>query len=408
MGKKSSTRNLGSQPQVRKKQRSLIGVLIRVIGAVVLVGALFFLVAGFYYSGEIRDGGLVPADSYDNTYDLVISSVSGDRLSISDSGSDDQIGEPGIEGVEWASGYVLTTELVSSGATEEGSRTDVRLLEADGTAPSVGTAVRLDPFSYAGDPMQAFGIPFETVSYSSDIGSFPAWLIPGNSETWAIVVHGKGADLNESLRIVPILKALDFPIMIIRYRNDPGEARDPSGYYQYGATEWVDLAAAVRYAEQNGSTSHVLVGFSMGGAIVTSFLTQSPLRNRTRAAILDSPVFSFEAVVDFQAMNTQLPLIGTSIPESLTGFAKRIAGWRFDIDWDASNYLAQSNELHVPMLIFHGTGDTSVPIATSQQMANLRPDIVTLVTTEANHVRSWNESPDTYEETIIEFLAGLS
>lgn len=404
MGKRTGTGKPVSQPKVRKKPRSLVGVLWRTVLYVAVVGAILFVAAGFYYSGEIRNGALEPAGSYDHEYNLSVSDVAGDRISITDTGSDDQIGQPGIEGIEWESGYIQTSELVSSTADDNGERTDVRIAVEGATAPPAGTAVRLDPFAYAGDPEQAFGIPFETVTYTSNIDSFPAWYIEGSSTTWAIIVHGKGADLTESLRIIPILHALDYPILVIHYRNDPGFAKDPSGYHRFGATEWVDLAGAVVYAEDNGSRDHLLVGYSMGGAIVTSYLTQSPLRNRTRGAILDSPALSFEAVVDFQAASTKLPLVGVDLPTQLTRFAKWIVSWRFDVNWEETDYLAQSNELHAPMLIFHGSNDESVPLATSGQLAQLRPDIVTLVTTEAGHVRSWNESPDEYKSAIIEFL----
>jgi hypothetical protein len=404
MGKRTGAGGQASQPKVRKKQRSLYGILWRFALYAALVGGVLFVVAGFYYSGEIRDGALVPSESYDPNFDLEITNISGVRVSVTDSDSDGQIGQPGIEGIEWESGYIQTSRLVSSTEADNGDRTDVRVVEGGTSVPPVGTAVRLDADAFAGDPEQAFGIPFETVRYTSNIDSFPAWYIEGGSPTWAIIVHGKGADLTESLRIIPILHALDYPILVIHYRNDPGETKDPSGYYQFGTTEWVDLAAAVVYAEDNGSQNHLLVGYSMGGAIVTSYLTKSPLRNRTRGAILDSPTLSLEAVVDFKAGNTNLPLVGIDLPEPLTSFAKWIAGWRFDVNWDETDYLAQSNELHAPMLIFHGTNDDSVPLATSQKLAILRPDIVTLVTTDASHVRSWNESPGKYRSAIIEFL----
>ncbi len=393
-----------SQPKTRKKARSLFWTLVRVASWIVVVAAILFLAAGFYYSGEIRDGALVPPESYDHEYNLSISAVTGSQISITDTGSDDQIGQPGVEGIGWPSGYITTTELLSSNETESGDRIDVRLAGPNGVTPTVGTETRLDASAFGGDPEQAFGIPFETVRYNSDIDSFPAWYIDGGSKTWAIFVHGKGADLTEALRIIPILHALDYPILVIHYRNDPGTTEDPSGYHRFGATEWKDLHAAVLYAEENGSTDHILVGYSMGGAVVTSYLTQSPLRNRTRAVILDSPAFDFEATVDFQAANTTLPLIGAAIPESLSTFAKWIATWRFDIDWDTTNYLAQTGELHAPMLIFHGSADTSVPLATSQEMVRLRPDITTLVETKASHVRSWNESPEEYRAAIVDFL----
>jgi hypothetical protein len=37
-------------------------------------------------------------------------------------------------------------------------------------------------------------------------------------------------------------------------------------------------------------------------------------------------------------------------------------------------------------------------------MAQLRPDITTLVETGASHVRSWNESPEEYKSAIVDFL----
>ncbi len=394
-----------AQPKARKKQRSLFGMLVRIAAWTVVVLFVLFVAAGFYYSGEIRDGALTPPDSYDHDYELTISAVAGEQISITDSGSDSGMGEPGVQGIEWATGYVTTDDLVSSSEAESGDRTDIRSMVEGGTAPGVGTDVRLDSFAFAGDPEQAFGIPFQTIRYTSDIDSFSAWYIEGNSSTWAVIVHGKGADLAESLRIIPILHALDYPILVIHYRNDVGEAQDPSGYHQFGATEWVEVEGAVRWAEDNGSTDHILVGYSMGGAVVTSYLTQSQLRNRTRAAILDSPAFSFEATIDFQAQDTTLPLIGTDLPDPLTRFAKWIATWRFDINWDDTDYLAQSSQLHAPMLIFHGSADTSVPLATSKRMEQLRPEITTLVQTNASHVRSWNVSPEAYEAAIIEFLA---
>lgn len=404
MSKKAGAGQPPLQPKARKQPRSLFWTLVQVVGWTVVVAAILFVAGGFYYSGEIRDGALEPSDSYDHDYELAISATSGSNVSITDSGSDDGIGEPGVEGIGWDGGYVTTSELISSTEAESGDRTDVRSMVEGGVAPAVGTPARLDSYAYPGDPEQAFGIPFETVRYTSDIDTFPAWFIDGSSSTWAIIVHGKGADLTESLRVIPILHALNFPILVVHYRNDPGTTKDPSGYYQYGTTEWIDLDAAVRYAEDNGSKEHMLVGYSMGGAIVTSYLTQSPLRNRTRLAILDSPVLDLEATVDFQASNSSLPVIGTAIPDQLSTFAKWIAGWRFDIDWEAKDYLARTGQLHVPMLIFHGSQDMSVPIATSKRMQQLRPDIVTLVETNASHVRSWNVSPEAYKTAILGFL----
>ena len=106
--------------------------------------------------------------------------------------------------------------------------------------------------------------------------------------------------------VVPLFNELGYHVLIIKYRNDVGEARDPSGFHQYGVTEWVEVAGAVTYARDNGADRHVLYGYSMGGAIVTSYLTQSPLRNFTEAAILDSPMLSLEETIEFRAESTRV------------------------------------------------------------------------------------------------------
>jgi len=67
---------------------------------------------------------------------------------------------------------------------------------------------------------------------------------------------------------------------MISYRNDAGAPQDPSGMLRYGLTEWQDLAATVRYAIGHGARQLLLVGYSMGGAIVASFLERSPLGAR--------------------------------------------------------------------------------------------------------------------------------
>ena len=123
--------------------------------------------------------------------------------------------------------------------------------------------------------------------------------------------------------------------------------------------------------------------------------------------ILDSPVLDFEATVDFRASNTTVPIFGFTVPQELTNIAKGIAAFRFDIDWEATNYLDQTAKIHSPILIFHGTQDISVPLSTSREMAVRRPDITTLVVTDAGHTRSWNLDDVMYAEEIEAFLGDL-
>ena len=95
----------------------------------------------------------------------------------------------------------------------------------------------------------------------------------------------------------------------------------------------------------------------MGGAIVTNFLYESSLAGEVRGVILDSPVLSFGDVIDYGAEQR-------GIPGLLTGLGKLIAGFRFDIDWDERDLLNRTDELAVPILLFHGDQDKTVHIRT--------------------------------------------
>lgn len=406
MGKQASQGDLPSEPKVRKKRRSLLASLIRGVAAVAAVFLVLFLVGGWIYSGDIESGALAPPNNDAPDYETVITGAAS-SLTMSTPADTGRAGEAGQMGIEWSTGYTQTSALVSSNASD-GEVLDVRSLAAGASPAAVGTDATIDNYYWRGDPSQTLDVPFETVFYASNVGSFPAWFIEGTEDTWAIIVHGKGASLDESTRVIKTFQDLGYPILIIKYRNDVGEPRDPSGYMQYGVTDWVDLAAAVRYAQENGATEHVLFGYSYGGAIITSYLTQSPLRNFTKAAILDSPVYSLEETVDYGASLTDLPLVPIKIPPLLGDFAKWIASWRYDLNWDETDYLAKSGELHAPTLIFHGTNDLVVPYKTSLAMATIRPDITTLVTTSAGHTSSWNLDPEAYDTAVKEFLASLS
>ena len=147
---------------------------------------------------------------------------------------------------------------------------------------------------------------------------------------------------------------------------------------RYGATEWMDLEAAVSYATGHGSSGVVLVGPSMGGGVVMSFLEHSSSASEVRAVVLDSPMLDFGRTVDFQAGQESLPVLGLPVPSTLITTAKWLASVRFDVDWSELDYLTSTDELGVPILVFHGTDDSDVPIATSRDLARARPDLVTL------------------------------
>ena len=366
--------------------------------AVVLLAIIGLGGIGWYYSGVLRNDALV-VDHTSSEPDLDVVAIGEGQvtLRVTDrTKSDGPWTKSGIWGLEWDGGYDQV------GAILEISDQEVLRERFPITGKlELGEAVRLDSFAFPDDPQTAYGLPFEEVAFPSPLGEFPAWFLDGSSDTWAIFVHGRGARREEALRMLPAVVELEISSLVITYRNDEEAPASPDGLYQFGETEWQDLEAAAQYALDQGAEELILVGYSMGGAIVTNFLYESSLADRVRGAILDAPVLSFSALIDYGADQR-------GIPGPLTALGKAIAGLRFDIDWDERDLLNRSDELAVPILLFHGDEDKTVHIETSDALAEARPDLVTyLRVAGATHVGSWNVDPEAYEKAVASFLEEL-
>ncbi len=206
--------------------------------------------------------------------------------------------------------------------------------------------------------------------------------------------------------MLPAFTASGITSLLIEYRNDPGNAATDDRLARFGATEWEDLDAAVAFAADRGAVRVILVGYSMGGAIVMSFLDRSDRAALVAGVVLDSPALELGAMVDARARETNLPLLPIRVPTTLTSVSKWIAGLRYGVNWGEVDYLDRRlDDLAVPVLVLHGTADGTVPIALSREMADRRPDVVRLVEFPgADHVRGWNVDRDRYQAEVAAFL----
>jgi hypothetical protein len=180
---------------------------------------------------------------------------------------DEHSEQPGVYGLDWQAGHAIAGAIV---AQDSGTVTR-RLRDVVGyLVPDID--VGLDSHVYAGNPRQTLGLPYRSVGVPDELGPMPAWLIPparGPGRTWAIVVHGHNDNRQNDLRIAPTLRAAGLTSLMISYRNDLGAPQSPDGLYHLGETEWRDVAAAAQYALRKGAENLVLIGYSMGGVVIT-------------------------------------------------------------------------------------------------------------------------------------------
>ena len=303
---------------------------------------------------------------------------------------------PGVYGLDWNAGHAIVEGVLSKDA-----HTVTRALRTVYGRLAPGTKVALDASVYAGNPGEALGLPFTNVNVPDELGPMPAWLIPGGTHTWAIFVHGINGSRNVGLRIAPALHADGLPTLLITYREDLGAPKSPDGLHHMGLTEWRDLEAAARYALAHGAQRLVLVGYSMGGAIVAQFMEHSALAGRVAGLVLDAPALDWKAILSFNATEMGLP-----------SFAADPVEWmidaRIDPNWNSLDALSHPGDFHLPILLFHGTEDKLVPIATSDQFAKELPGWVTYYRVpQAGHTESWNVNPGINEKRLTAFLTHI-
>jgi uncharacterized protein len=361
--------------------------------AAAAVGLVAGLAVGIALSWHFSDRVLVP-DHSSWLKEVEVEALPPGRIVLAR--TEDTV-RPGVYGLDWEGGHAIVGPIVG-----EGDETVTRRLRAVKGYLAPEVEVGVEPNVFSGDPRQAFGIPYADVEIEGELGPMPAWSIPGRSNAWAIVVHGINGTPQVGLRVVPSLRRAHLPTLLITYREDLGAPPSPDGFHHMGLTEWRDLQAAARYALDHGARRLVLLGYSMGGAIVTQFMQHSPLARRVSGLVLDAPALDWRRILEFNTTEMGLP-----------GFMALPVEWaigaRIDVDWDDLDALQHPEAFELPILLFHGEDDEVVPISLSEDFAAELPRWVTYYSTpEAGHVEAWNVAPRLYERRLSRFLARVA
>jgi len=254
-------------------------------------------------------------------------------------------------------------------------------------------------------PKSVADLDFETVTYTSELGEFPAYLTDDGDKGIVIFVHGfrgdykrevfamvRGAELAES----------GYRSMIISYRNDRGLAQDPSGIFQYGVTEWKDLDSAIEKA-RTLTDNIVLFCISGGGGPCSSWLGNAENQNQVSGVIYEAPVISFWESVEING-ESRFPWV----PSSLFSYFKIFTEIRYGVDFDSMDFRYDLINSQIPALLFHGDDDEWVPVSMSDFIASSRDYKYTYKRYEnVGHVTAWNADPEDYQKTIKEFLNSL-
>jgi hypothetical protein len=269
---------------------------------------------------------------------------------------------------------------------------------------------RFNSYYYARDPELDLGLATEHVHVPSDLGPMPAWVVPsehGDGSRWAVLVHGRGARRHETLRGVPALHAAGLTCLVPSYRNDGDAPQGPDGRYNLGLSEWRDIEDAVTLARARGAKEIVLVGWSMGGAIILQFLDRSDLASVVSRAVLDGPVVDWGDVLTHHADLHRVPSPVSRLGNALMGqpWARRLVGVSESVDVARTNWVKRADELSHRMLLIHSRDDEFVPVGPSEALAAARPDLITFEPWSlARHCKEWNVDPRRWDAVVTDFV----
>jgi alpha-beta hydrolase superfamily lysophospholipase len=317
--------------------------------------------------------------------------------------------QPGTWGLRWPDGIAVIGPVI------EADRMRVVRPLLSGPRPPVGTDAVLDAATFDPDP-SAHGLAFSEVAIAAPLGPCPAWFVPpedcpedgpenssadGSADTWALLVHGRGGTRREALRVLPALHALGLAALVLSYRNDPEAPASPDGHYHLGDTEWLDVEAGVEHALSSGAKRVVLVGWSMGAAIIGALLDRSALASTVAALVWDAPLLDWRATLRQQARIRR-------IPPALTVLTTGITHRRIGIDFDRFDLRRRPPAVRPPTLLIHSEGDTAVPVGPSRALAAVAPamgwPMTYLEVASAEHTGEWNVDPAGYEDALTRFL----
>lgn len=256
------------------------------------------------------------------------------------------------------------------------------------------------------------GHPFDSVMLDTTLGPAPAWVIESArpSRSWVVQVHGRGVKRSETLRAVNAFREAGYNSLVVSWRNDGEAPASTDRRYGLGGTEWLDVEAGIRHAASQGASDVVLMGWSMGGAIVLQAAARSELAHLVRGIVLESPVVAWAPTLEFQAkaMRVPRPIRHAAVAMLGSGRTHRLTGQDAPIDLAALDFVKRSGELSVPILLMHSDDDGYVPSSASRALAAKRPDIVTFHRWRvARHTKLWNYDAARFERQITQWLHRL-
>jgi fermentation-respiration switch protein FrsA (DUF1100 family) len=205
-----------------------------------------------------------------------------------------------------------------------------------------------------------------------------SWYFPASRADAPVVLflHGNAGDIGNHLPFARFLIDAGYGVLALEYRGYGGNPGSPS---EAGLSDDARAAFAFLKSQDIPDSRVVLLGESLGTGVAVTMAAEHPVA----ALVLRSPY--------------------TSIPDVAAS-----AFWYLPARWlvrDRFDSLAKIGLNKAPLFVFHGAGDTLIPISLGRELFDAAPEPKTWLTVDGvghNDV----QTPEA-ERAVLDFLAQL-
>lgn len=212
------------------------------------------------------------------------------------------------------------------------------------------------------------------------------WLPhPDPAAPTLLYLHGTFRNLYLNLPKIDALRDAGFAVLAVDYRGwGDSAAIVPS---EASITADAQVAWAEMLRRQSVPQRRLIFGHSLGGAVAVA-LASGLHGGRDYAALVLESTF------------TRLPDVAAA-----AGFWGRVAGGLTTLEFDS---LSRIGRIDAPLLMLHGSADTTVPVELGRRLRDAAPPGVRWVEVPGGtHSRLHSEAPEAYRRAFQELLQSL-
>jgi fermentation-respiration switch protein FrsA (DUF1100 family) len=246
------------------------------------------------------------------------------------------------------------------------------------------------------------GISYQDVSFTSRVDSLAlkGWYLQGEqNQPTIIMVHGRDGNRVDgvpgTMELASSLVEEGFNVFMFDLRAH-GESEGT--YLSAGYYERYDLLGAVDYVESQGASEIGIIGFSMGAGTSILVAAEDP---RIEALVSDSSWADLTEIANREVRKM------IHLPDWFEPGYLLVLKVMHGIDLNSAKPIdAVSKIVPRPIFFIHGQADSFIPVSHANRLyeASNNPSNEIWLVPGATHVKSYQTTPDEYEEKVIEFF----